>query len=162
MTPTDTSTQPLKLRVSRTFDAPRERVFQAWTDPAQLKKWFHPDETVTTVSAKADVRVGGKYRIQMKHPDGEFYTGVGTYREVKPPERLVFTWQWEKDGSEPDFGEPEQPETLMTLDFLARGKQTEVILTHENFASTESRDRHEHGWNGCLHQLAKFVEAKTT
>ena len=158
MTAANTSTQPITLRVTRTFDAPRERVFQAWTDPEKLKKWFRPDENITLVSVKADPRVGGKYRFQMKHPDGEFYTGVGTYREVKPPERLVFTWQWEKDGSEPDFGEVEPPETLMTLEFIARGNQTELVLTHENFATVESRDRHNHGWNGCLEQLTKFLK----
>jgi uncharacterized protein YndB with AHSA1/START domain len=162
MTTASTSTQPLKLRVTRTFDAPRERVFQAWTDPTRLQKWFRPDETVTTLSTKVDLRVGGKYRLQMKHPDGEFYTAVGTYREVKAPERLVFTWQWEKDGSEADFGEVEPSQMVVTLEFHARGKQTEVVLTHENFASTESRDRHEHGWNVCLNQLARFVEAKST
>jgi uncharacterized protein YndB with AHSA1/START domain len=160
MTTANTSTQPITLRVSRTFDAPRERVFQAWTDPTQLKKWFHPEESIATVSVKVDLRVGGKYRIQMKHPDGEFYTGVGSYREVKPPERLVFTWAWEKDGSEDDFGEVEPCETIMTLEFHARGKQTELVLTHENFSSTESRDRHEHGWNGCLDSLVKFVQQK--
>jgi len=160
MTTVDTSTQTLKLRVSRTFDAPRERVFQAWTDPEKLKKWFRPDESIAIMLTKVDLRVGGKYRFQMKHPDGEFYTGVGTYREVKAPERPVFTWQWEKDGSEADFGEVEPGETVVTLEFHERGKQTEVVLTHENFSSAESRDRHEHGWNGCLDSLVKFAQEK--
>jgi uncharacterized protein YndB with AHSA1/START domain len=69
----------------------------------------------------------------------------------------VFTWQFEKDGSGDEFGEVEPPEMLVTLEFKARGKQTELILTHEKFASDESRGRHEEGWTRCLNELGKFV-----
>ncbi len=93
----------------------------------------------------------------MQKGDGEFFTTVGIYREVKPPERLVFTWAFEKDGSGDEFGEVEPPEMLVTLEFKACGKQTELILTHEKFASVESRDRHNEGWNRCLNELGKFV-----
>ncbi len=152
------TTEPLKLRLSRTLDATCERVFQAWTDPDKLSKWFHPDPSIKIISVKADARVGGKYRIQMKKPDGEFFTAVGTYHEIKPSERLVFTFAWEKDGSEPDFGEPESPEMLMTLEFIPHGKQTLFVLTHEKFASVESRDHHEQGWTGYIDSLEKFVK----
>jgi uncharacterized protein YndB with AHSA1/START domain len=147
----------IKLQLTRVFDTPRELVFQAWADAAQIKEWFKPSGEALLQSAKAEVRVGGRYRIQMRHADGEYYTSVGTYREVRPPERLVFTWQFEKDGSGDEFGEVEPPEMLVTLQFHARGKQTELILTHEKFASTESRDRHEQGWTGCLNALGKFI-----
>jgi uncharacterized protein YndB with AHSA1/START domain len=96
----------------------------------------------------------------VRKDDGEFFTTVGTYREVKAPERLVFTWQFEKDGSGDEFGEVEPPEMLVTLEFRARGKQTELLLTHEKFASVESRDRHEDGWNRCLDSLGKFAGTK--
>ena len=148
--------EDITLEIKRLIKAPRERVFEAWTDPEQLKKWFGPDEELVVPLAKVDLRVGGKYRIQMKRLDGEFHTAVGTYREVRPPERLVFTWAWEKDGSEPDFGEVEPSEMLVTLEFRARGKQTELVLTQEKFASVESRDRHEQGWTGCFDKLEKF------
>jgi uncharacterized protein YndB with AHSA1/START domain len=149
-------TENLTLEITRLIKAPRERVFEAWIDPEQLKKWFGPDDDLVVPLAKVDLRVGGKYRIQMKRPDGEFHTAVGTYRDVKPPERLVFTWAWEKDGSEPDFGEVEPTEMLVTLEFRARGEQTELLLRQEKFASVESRDRHDHGWNGALDKLEKF------
>jgi uncharacterized protein YndB with AHSA1/START domain len=154
---TTKTTEDLKLEIRRLIKAPREHVFDAWTNPDQLTKWFGPDDDFVVPQAKVDLRAGGKYRIQMKNPDGEFHTAVGTYREVKPPHRLVFTWAWEKDGSEPDFGEVEPTEMLITLEFHARGKETELVLTQTQFASVESRDRHEHGWNGCLDQLAKFL-----
>jgi uncharacterized protein YndB with AHSA1/START domain len=149
----------IKLELSRVFDAPRELVFKAWTDEDQFKQWFGAAACGggRLQSVKVDARVGGKYRIQVRHADGEFYTTVGTYRAVEPPERLVFTWAFEKDGSGEEFGEVEPCEMLVTLEFRARGKQTELILTHENFASVESRDRHEQGWTRCLNELGKVV-----
>src|SRR5436190_169793 len=109
---TTKTAENVKLEIKRLIKAPRERVFDAWTRPEQLKQWMGPDEDMTIASVKIDLRVGGKFRIQMKAPDGESYTAVGTYREVRAPERLVFTWDWEKDGSGPDFGEVEGNETL--------------------------------------------------
>ena len=149
----------IKLQLARVFDAPRELVFKAWTEASQFKQWFGAAacEGSSLQSVKVDARVGGKYRLQVRRADGEFFTTVGIYREVKPPERLVFTWAFEKDGSGEEFGEVEPCEMLVTLEFRARGKQTELLLTHEKFASTESRDRHETGWSGCLNQLGKFL-----
>ncbi len=153
---TTKSAENLTLQIKRMIKAPREQVFDAWTDPEQLKKWFGPEDEMVVPQAKVDLRVGGKYRIQMKRPDGEFHTAAGLYLEVKPPERLVFTWAWEKDGSEPDFGELEPTEMLVTLEFHSSGEQTELILTQEKFASAESRDRHGQGWNGCFDKLEKL------
>jgi uncharacterized protein YndB with AHSA1/START domain len=138
----------IKLQLTRVFDAPRELVFQAWTDANQFAQWFGAAACggSSLQSVKVDARTGGKY-----------HTTVGVYREVKPPERLVFTWQFEKDGSGDEYGEVEPPEMLVTLEFKARGQQTELILTHEKFASVESRDRHEEGWTRCLDALGKFA-----
>lgn len=151
--------QNIKLQLTRVFDAPRELVFRAWTDPNQFQQWFGAAacEGSSLESAKMDARVGGKYRLQMRRADGEYFTTVGIYREVKPPERLVFTWQFEKDGAGDQFGEVEPPEMLVTVDFKARGTQTELVLTHEKFASEESRNRHEEGWTRCLEQLGLFL-----
>ncbi|HUZ07630.1 MAG TPA: SRPBCC domain-containing protein [Candidatus Paceibacterota bacterium] len=149
----------IKLQLTRVFDAPRELVFKAWTDANQFKQWFGAAacDGASLQSVKVDARTGGKYRLQVRRADGEFFTTVGTYREVRPPERLVFTWQFEKDGSGDEFGEVEPPEMLVTVEFKARGRQTELTLTHEKFASVESRDRHEDGWNRCLEQLAEIA-----
>lgn len=149
----------IQLQLTRVFDAPREMVFKAWTEADQFARWFGAAACggSSLRSAKLDARVGGKYRIQVRRPDGEYFTTVGVYREVKPPERLVFTWQFEKDGSAEDFDEVEPPEMLVTVEFKARGKQTELTLRHERFASPESRDRHEDGWTRCLESLGKFI-----
>jgi uncharacterized protein YndB with AHSA1/START domain len=160
MNTTNITEENIKLQITRVFDAPRELVFKAWTDANQFKQWFGAAacEGSSLESMKVDARTGGKYRLQVRRADGEFWTTAGTYREVTPPERLVFTWQFEKDGSGDEYGEVEPPEMLVTLEFKARGKQTELILTHETFASVESRDRHEDGWGRCLNELGKFVE----
>jgi uncharacterized protein YndB with AHSA1/START domain len=149
----------IQLQLTRVFDAPREIVFKAWTDGNQFRQWFGAAACngASLQSTKVDARVGGKYRLQVRSADGEYFTSTGVYREVKPPERLVFTWSFEKDGSGEEFGEVEAPEMLVTVEFKARGKQTELTLTHEKFASTESRDRHNDGWTRCLDALGKFV-----
>ena len=150
----------LKLEVSRVFNARRELVFGAWTDAAHFKQWFGAAacQGATVENVTVDARVGGKYRLQVRQADGEYFTTVGVYREVKPPERLVFTWQFEKDGRGDEFGEVEPPEMLVTLEFKALGHQTELTLKHEHFASVESRDRHAQGWGRCLDSLGKFAE----
>ncbi len=155
-----TKNSDLKLQLNRTFAAPREMVFRAWTDVNQFPQWFGPAlcHGSTLQSVRMDVRVGGRYRLQVRRPDGEFFTTVGVYREVKPPERLVFTWQFEQDGSGDEFGEVEPCEMLVTVEFHARGQQTELVLTHEKFASVESRDGHADGWTRCLAELEKYVQ----
>ncbi|MEO5719212.1 MAG: SRPBCC domain-containing protein [Chthoniobacterales bacterium] len=150
-----------KLVISREFNAPRELVWKAWTTPEQIKEWLAPGEGAAIESVCIDLRVGGRYRLQQRMADGEYYTAAGTYLEVKAPERLVYTFDWEKDGAGTEFGELEGNETRMTLEFHARGDRTELVLTQEGFDSAERRDRHEGGWNSWIDRLVKFTEAKS-
>ncbi len=137
------------LNLRRIFKASREKVFRAWTDPEELKKWWGP-EGYSTPTAEVNLRVGGKYRLgMMKLPDGEIFCLSGTYREVRPPERLVYTWRWE---AQPDLGE-----TLVTVEFREVDDSTEVVLTHAFFPTEKARDDHNKGWNGCLDRLAKVL-----
>src|SRR5215470_8508422 len=87
----------IKLVISREFDAPRELVWKAWTEPEQIKEWLRLED-MAIESVRMDLRVGGKFRIQTKMADGEFFTAAGTYLEVETFEKLVYTWDWEKDG----------------------------------------------------------------
>ena len=144
------------LKIKRTYAAPRDKVFRAWTDPKELTSWFAPSDDYSTPLAEVDLRVGGSYRIQMKTADGVTYTVKGAYREVRPPERLVFTWAW--------VGEPcggrgltEFYDTLVTLEFRTVPEGTEMIVRHEYFLSKDERDKHSEGWTGCLDRLSKVL-----
>ncbi len=143
------STAEITLKLKRTFAAPREKVFRAWTDPNELKKWWRVQDDWAIPIAEVDLRIGGKYRLGMQSPDGTTpYVVGGIYREVKFPEKLVYTWKWE--GSE-------EAETLVTVVFRELGgDSTQVELTHERFATKEARDKHNEGWKGCLAQLEKL------
>ena len=146
------------LIVTRLLNATPERAFQAWTSAEHIQQWMRPEPGMVIPLASMDLRVGGKYRIQMKMPDGEFFTAVGEFREVKAPERLVYTWDWEKDGSGAEFGEVEGRPSLITVEFLKRGEGTEFVLTHSRFATVESRDNHAQGWGKIVEGFAKFVD----
>jgi uncharacterized protein YndB with AHSA1/START domain len=135
--------------VTRVVPASRERAFAAWTEPAQLRRWSSP-EGVEVSDAEVDLRVGGAYRILMRGPEGQRYTAFGTYREIEPPRRLVYTWDWEEK-------EHAVGETLVTVDFVDRGDATEVILTHEGFPAAEAASGHEEGWASCLNRLDFFL-----
>ncbi len=146
------------LIVKRMLHAPPERAFQAWTAAEHIKQWMRPEPGMAVPLAHLDLRVGGKFRIQMKKADGEFFTAVGVFQEVKAPTRLVYTWDWEKDGSGAEFGEVEGKPSLVTVEFLKRGAGTELVLTHSRFAAVESRDRHAQGWDKLVESFAKLVE----
>jgi uncharacterized protein YndB with AHSA1/START domain len=107
-----------------------------------------------------DIRTGGRYVMEVRDPGkGETYWGEGTYLEVKPPEKIVFTWAWTKaepDGSRKEM-HPDGPHTEVTVEFFARGNSTEVVLTHGVFGSTKLRDEHDGGWNGCFDVLARIL-----
>jgi uncharacterized protein YndB with AHSA1/START domain len=146
------------LIVTRILNAPPELAFRAWTSPEHIQQWMRPEPGMVVPLASLDLRVGGKFRIQMKNPDGEFFTAVGEFREVKPPERLVYTWDWEKDGGGEEFGEVDGKPSLITVEFLKRGEQTEFVLTHSRFATVKSRDNHARGWDKITDSFAEFVE----
>jgi uncharacterized protein YndB with AHSA1/START domain len=141
------------LVLRRTYKAPIQRVFDAWTNPVTLQRWFCPDD-MTIPEMHFDPQVGAPYRITMRKSDGELFIVFGQIREVRSPERLRMTWQWEDDD-----GKPEGNETLLTLDFHARGNETELVLTHENLTNEESRAGHERGWNQGLDKLAKQLSS---
>ncbi len=129
------------LNLRRTFAAPREKVFQAFTEAEILKKWWGPKE-FTCPAAEIDLKVGGKYRIAMKPPEGDVHYLKGAFREIKPPERLVYTFQWEGMGM--------KEETLVTLEFHEKGDTTELVLVHELFPDAEARDDHNKGWESSF------------
>lgn len=142
------------LELTHRFAAPRERVFEAWTDEDVLKRWWAAGATWETPVAEVDAREGGGYRLSMKTDEGEVHTVFGEYREVRPPERLSYTWTWE-EGPGPAMAGSEN--TLVVIDFVEDGDGTLVKLTHSGFANEELRDLHVHGWEGVLANLERRV-----
>jgi|ERR1700751_807123 uncharacterized protein YndB with AHSA1/START domain len=152
MAQTETIIAPLELILNRTFNAPRERIFRAWTEAAELDRWFGPFADAK-VKSSVDLRVGGAYSIAIQRPGGPVFTASGVYREIRRPERLVFTWN--ADGG------PERAEgTLVTIEFFEDGDKTHVTLTHQKFTSSEMRERHEHGWRGCFDRLESLLASR--
>ena len=146
--------QDTVLRLERRYEAPRERVFDAWTNPEVLKQWWAAFPTWETPTAEVDLRPGGSYRLAMRDPEsGATHTLVGEYREIERPERLTYTWTWE--GKAPEMQGSEN--TLVEVEFRDDGGATEVVVTHSGFATPELRDQHAHGWNGCLDNLERRV-----
>jgi uncharacterized protein YndB with AHSA1/START domain len=141
----DTATQDLTLEVRRTFPTTPARVYAAWTQAEALTRWFAPSAEMTTIVHELDVRVGGRYRIEMRSPDGKQHIACGTYTELASPHRLAFTWAWESNVAE---------QTLVTIDIAPRGASaTELVLRHTRFATEASRDGHNKGWQGCLNRM---------
>jgi uncharacterized protein YndB with AHSA1/START domain len=150
----DNSTLVLK----RLLNAPQERAFKVWTSTEHIQQWMRPEPGMEVPLATVDLRQGGKYRIQMRSADGEYFTAVGVFKEVKAPELLVYTWDFEKDGSGTEFGEVEGKQSLVRVEFLKRGERTELVLTHSQFATVESRDNHARGWGTLVDSFSTLVE----
>ncbi len=116
--------------------------------PRSCKQWFRPDSGPVLPGTALDVREGGHYTIAIRGEDGEEHRVGGIYREVVPGRKLVFTW-----GSDC----APQGESLVTVLIRPDGEASILTMIHEQFVDVESRDRHEHGWSGCLDKLERFL-----
>ena len=139
------STQP-SLTLKRKLNAKPAAVFAAWTDPSQVRRWFGP-ASIEVSSAEIDAKPGGAYHIAFRTESGEHHDVSGVYREVRPGEKLVFTWAWRST--------PER-ESLVTIDMKPDGEGTMLTLTHEQFSDEAARDSHKHGWTGSLDKLERL------
>ena len=145
------ATEKDRVRVTRRIRASRQRVFRAWTEPELMMRWFvEGDGNVT--HCEIDLREGGRYRLEGEM-SGKRWRIWGSYLEVRPPERLVYTWTWKHDVG---IGTTEG-DTTVTVEFHDRGAETELVLTHERFASAPARDEHAQGWNGCLDRFERLL-----
>ena len=140
------------VRVSRVIRADRESLFRAWTDPAELARWWRQQgEGWAFSGASVDLRVGGAYRLGMTGPDGRNHVAAGEYREVIPPARLVFTWDWADPANRVG-------DTLVSVDFIpVGGDSTEVVITHERFVDPARIGRHKEGWTELLQLLDQAI-----
>jgi uncharacterized protein YndB with AHSA1/START domain len=139
------------LRIERTFNAPPRAVFDAWTSPEVLRRWWPAGSGWETPVAEVDLRVGGGLRLVMRSPDGEEFGGSGEYVEITRPERLVFTWTW--DGHEGHEGTQ-----LIEVEFGERADgTTAVVLTNRGLPDEESRRSHRDGWEASFDNLDRVL-----
>lgn len=140
------------LTVRRTIQAPQDRVFRAWTDPEHIKAWWLPPGWENPV-IEVDLRTGGEFRFGMRQPGKEMFYAMGTFTEVKPPERVVCTWRWEPAAM---FG-LDPGASRLTVEFKQRGSETEMTLVHERIATEKERNDNTRGWEECIERLAALL-----
>jgi uncharacterized protein YndB with AHSA1/START domain len=140
-----------ELTIKRVFDAPRQLVFKAWTDPEHLMRWWGPHGH-TTVSCEMDVRVAGAWRFCMRSSNGTEEWQQGAYREIVEPERLVFSYAFEDAAGKPGH------QSVVTVTFADyEGNKTALTLHQAVFESVLVRDDHVRGWGESLDRLAEYV-----
>ena len=159
----NTETQQ-ELVMERVLDAPREKVWEAWTNPEEIKKWWGPKD-FTAPSIQSDFREGGTYLWAMESPDGQVYWSTGTYREIVPLERIVVTDSFADEngnvvpgthyGMPDDF--PLEMEITITFEDAGEGR-TKLTIRHAGMPATEVGQQAEGGWNESLDKLAAVVE----
>ncbi len=136
------------LKLERTFSAPAEAVFDAWTSAEVMRRWFHCEPDWSTPEADVDLRVGGGVRIVMRRPDGSESGAHGQYTTIERPRRLVMTWTFDEDPSN---------KQLIELTFSESGGLTTVVMVNSGIATDARREAQDWGWRGCLSQLERAL-----
>ena len=136
------------VAIVRKLKASPRAVWRALTQPERLKRWMGPSNEFQVLVAETEVRVGGGYHIVTKSPDGEEHDVSGVYREVETYRKLIFTWAWKTTP---------EGESLVTMELVAAGDGSELLLKHEGFADKESRDRHEKEWTRRMRRLVRML-----
>jgi uncharacterized protein YndB with AHSA1/START domain len=143
------------VQLIRVLPASPGAVFSAWTEPAQLERWWTGVGGWVEATADVDLRVGGRYHFSMRDEGGALHGVLGVYIQVEPPERLGFTWTWENEpavmrGSEGSLVE-------VALREVPGG--TQVTLTHSGLDTKLVTDMHEEGWNALLTSLFRALSS---
>jgi len=139
---------PHTLEMTRTFNAPPARVFACFTNKEEWSGWAGSRENPGEVTL-LEPRVGGRYRMVMRRPDGVEMAVGGVFQVLEEPSRLAFTWKWEHG----------EDTTLITIFLRDAGGKTEMHFRHEGFASEDDRNNHNKGWAGALDKLEAFLAA---
>lgn len=152
-----------EIVITRIFDAPRELVWKAWTDPKHFVRWWGPKD-YTCPFCQMDLRVGGKYLNCMRSPDGQEYWSTGVYHEIIPMERIVFTDCFADEqgtvvpathyGMSADF----PLEMLVTVIFEDSGSKTKMTLKHVDLPIGEMTEQTGAGWNESFDKLAESLK----
>jgi uncharacterized protein YndB with AHSA1/START domain len=139
------------VRIERSFDVPAETVFDAWTSPEVMRRWYHAGPDWETPEVEVDLRVGGKVRVVMRKPDGSEVELSGEYKEIDRPHRLVMTCTFSDD--------PAKTEQLIELTFAESDGSTTVVLINSGIPDDERRGAQHWGWDRCLDELGSALAA---
>lgn len=162
MTESNQKTGDKELVITRVFDAPRNLVWKAWTEPEHVMEWWGP-KGFTAPIVKTDFRVGGKSLLCMRSPEGEDYWSTGVYREIVEPEKIVTTDSFSDaqgnvvPASHYGMSGDWPSELLVTVTFEEDDGKTKLTLRHEGFPDTENRDLAKAGWSESLDKLAEHL-----
>lgn len=158
-----TATSDRDLVVTRVFDAPRELVWKAWTNPEHFKRWWGPKDFTAPV-CKIDLRVGGKYLWCMRSAEGKDFYTTGVYREIVPLERIVYTDAFADEkgnvvpASQYGMGDDFPAETVVTVTLVEREGKTTMTLRHAGLPAGTMRDMTSAGWNESFDKLAASLQ----
>lgn len=141
----------LVLSLHHVLDAGRERIFRAFTEPAELARWWGP-HGFTTPQIALDLRVGCAYRFAMRPPEGDLFHLSGEFLEIDPSRRLVYTFRWDEPV-------PDDRETVVELSLHAVGDATAVSLVQGEFATAERLELHRSGWTDSFERLRDLVRS---
>ena len=161
MTATSTTkTKDTEIVITREFAAPRQLVWDVWTQPKHIEKWFGPKGFTTRVESH-DFNVGGKAKYVMVGPDGGEYPGAGVFKEIVPIEKIVTTDEFGEgfEESHPDMDLPKGMISTFLFDDLGEKTQLTLIVDHP---TVEDRKKHEamgvvDGWNSSLDKLNEYI-----
>jgi uncharacterized protein YndB with AHSA1/START domain len=140
---------PAQIRIDRSYPVAVDKVWRAWTDPQALSRWFGVGKPGTVTEAEIDLRVGGRYRIVSRLPDGGTNEVTGEYQQVQLHRRLVFTWAWRST--------PERV-SRVSIDFMAQADGTALCFVHDQFFDDQARLNHTRGWTSLFEQLDAVVQ----
>jgi len=139
------------LVMTRQFEAKPERLYAAWTTPALFSQWFGPPGGSVT-RCEMDAKIGGRWRAEVRTPDGKEYGASGVFKTLEPPKRIVLSWIWD---DRPDGA----PDMEIAITLAARGEGTEMTFRQTGFRSEEQRGRHTQGWTPAFEKLAALLAA---
>jgi len=145
-------TQETKVSAEKEFPVPVEKLYQAWTTPDDLKQWWKPSENKLK-TVELDVREGGKFKYEFEAREGETAVIItGDYKEVKPNEKLVYSWNWDVPSDH-----IKKSDHQLTIAFQSSGEGSKISITQENYENDESITPHEEGWEKALNDLREYL-----
>jgi uncharacterized protein YndB with AHSA1/START domain len=143
------ATEDTVLLITRIFDAPPARVFDAWLTREEWQAWIGP-EGVNCEVPLFEPRIGGRYRVMMHMSDGRVIPVAGVFKTIEAPRGFAFTWGWEGD---------DERQSLITITLNDLGGKTELTLRQEGLGTVGNRDAHGTGWNSALNKLVGHLAA---